>query len=84
MDVDLSEIETLSRPKRPECSVGQFLARSDEQTRATFTAALEAAADPEHKITYAGVSKWLASKGHKLNDSTIRRHGRGDCTCGDD
>lgn len=64
------------RPGRPRCSFGVILEALDEGDRASVVAALD---DPSIPGTH--VAKVLSSRGHPVKGDTVRRHGKGECSC---
>ena len=60
---------------RPQCSVGLWRSAQDAETRAEFDAAVASVETTK--------AVWLAmrKRGYKHNDTTVRRHRRGDCNC---
>lgn len=68
----LDEARESSRVRYPVCGVATL----DEDLRDELEEALA-----EDGITAAGVERALAKRGVQIKASTLRRHGRGDCSC---
>jgi hypothetical protein len=77
-DVDLSEFEKLSKPRRPPCALGALEGRLSDKDLAAFQGAL--AADPGH-ITNAAIAKWLASRNVDVHAQRVLSHRSGACNC---
>lgn len=63
--------------KGPTCSAGLLLEALPADERADVEAAL---LDPG--IPYTVLSRALGKAGHKVGAETLRRHRKGDCSCG--
>ena len=77
----LAEFLELSQVRRPRCTFGIALDKLSPEDRALVQMALDA--DPEVYLS-TGIEKWLAARGVKVNNHTLRRHRRGACSCGDE
>ena len=74
----LDEIKS-ARPKvGGRCSIPMFLDSLSDKDRADVEAAL---ADPT--IAATAIAKVLQARGHNMSASTLQRHRRGACLCGD-
>jgi hypothetical protein len=77
-DVNLSEFEALSRPKRPRCPIGEALSVLPEDEAAQLVAAV---ATDRHVITASAVVTWLKRRDLSANVSAVTSHRRDTCTC---
>ena len=68
----LDEAKQASGAGRPKCTIAGL----DEDLRDEIDAALAAPG-----VSATGVSRALAGRGVSVGASTLRRHGRGECTC---
>ena len=76
-EVDLSEFEVLSQPRRAQCSIAvAFQTLDDPEEQEKLGAALAAPG-----ITHAAINRWLQARGIKIAEQTIGRHRDGRCSC---
>ena len=74
-DVDLSEFMPEAKPAR--CKVRTILDNLEEEAMLKCAAALM-----EPSIPHARISQVLTSWGHTVGETVVRRHRRGECSCG--
>lgn len=77
-DVDLSEFERLSTPRKPPCQVGVAREKLQPAERAQLDAAL--AAD-KSEINTGAIRTWLKRREHTVSISAVTYHRAGACTC---
>lgn len=68
----LDEAKQASKTNKPTCTIAAL----DDDLREQVNAAL---AEPD--VSATGLSRALAKRGLRVQAPTLRRHGRGDCTC---
>jgi hypothetical protein len=81
-DLDLSEFESLSNPRKRRCSIGSALETlGSDAERDQLRAALCA---DRFTITPGAVVKWLERRGLSANTSAVVHHRNGACSCAGD
>ena len=72
-----TKLVTPPDPRRgPDCSMRTILRALPEQEAQAVQAALN---NPDW--TAAALARLLTQEGHRIQDTTVRRHRRGDCLC---
>jgi hypothetical protein len=80
-DVNLSEFEALSRPKKRLCPLAGALDALPADESGQLAAALR---EDVRVITTSAIITWLGRRGHQANVSAVTSHRRGTCSCADD
>ena len=76
MVLSLDDFAVASRPKRSVCTMAKVFDALNDKDTAVLSAALADVA-----VTHAAIAAVLEANGHKINQGTIARHRRNQCTC---
>lgn len=68
--------------RRYGCRVGAILRELDDEDRTTLLHVLsDRRPDGDYRISHRGIAVTLTGAGHRLSDSTVRKHRIGGCEC---
>ena len=77
----LAEFKALSKPRRPTCSIPALISQLDAADQKAVQHALDA---DMNLVGHAAICKWFDRRDVKVGSTTVSRHRRKICTCGDD